>query len=375
MTTVLGSIHAFSVFVPEWEQLRGADRSSVSFVYSLALITLTVMVLLGHHLYRRLPAAILFLIAGIGASGGLALAARSDSLPELYLSYGLVFGAANGLGYGYALQLSGQALPARKGLAMGLVTAFYAVGATVFPILFTYLINSSGNSLALSVMSLIVLAVSCLAACIVFWTKAVCDVERTSTYNRLSANLKQVRLLFWIAYGAGAAAGLMVIGHAYGIAIWFGLDSRGATISVIVLSLGNMLGGFAAGYSADRYTARHILAGLPIVSGFAIITMYILGFRFDISVWTGIALIGFCYGALIAVYPVAISDVYGSKASARVYGQIFTAWGLAGLIGPWSSGWFFDLTNSYVPALVLAVVLCVLSATVARRFPARAATN
>ena len=44
-----------------------------------------------------------------------------------------MFGAANGLGYGYALQISAQANPRYKGFAMGLVTASYALGAVLAP--------------------------------------------------------------------------------------------------------------------------------------------------------------------------------------------------------------------------------------------------
>ena len=74
-----------------------------------------------------------------------------------------------------------------------------------------------------------------------------------------------------------------------------------------------------------------------------------------------LGIIGYSYGALIAVYPVAISDIFGTEAAPRIYGQIFTAWGLAGLAGPWLSGWLFDQTKSYKLALIIAVGMSLLS--------------
>ena len=164
VSAVLGTIHAFSVFIAQWESLPGADRASVSLIYSAALVSLTVSVLFGYRLYQRLPPFALFTIVGVLAALGLLLSARSSSLLSLYVTYGLIFGGANGLGYGYALQLSGQAAPSNRGLAMGLVTAFYAVGATAAPFMFVSLIDLGGNALALQVMSAIVLFVSIVAA-------------------------------------------------------------------------------------------------------------------------------------------------------------------------------------------------------------------
>lgn len=67
-----------------------------------------------------------------------------------------------------------------------------------------------------------------------------------------------------------------------------------------------------------------------------------------------IVVVGGSYGALIAVYPVAVSDRFGPRASARIYGRVFTAWGLAGLVGPWGAGALFDMFGNYSLATALA---------------------
>jgi len=83
-------------------------------------------------------------------------------------------------------------------------------------------------------------------------------------------------------------------------------------------------------------------------------------------VFIALGLVGYCYGAIIAVYPVAVADIYGALAAPRIYGQVFTAWGLAGLIGPWMSGFIFDLTSSYTVALLFAVLLSCVSVVAIR---------
>jgi len=367
VSAVLGTIHAFSVFIPQWEGLPGADRASVSLIYSTALVSLTVAVLFGYRLYQRFSPLAIFSIAGVMATIGLLLSASVSSLDLLYITYGLIFGCANGLGYGYALQLSGQAAPDNRGLAMGLVTAFYAVGATTAPLLFAFLIERGGNALALQVMSAIVFAVSLLAAGLVRWAQASYQSEPLTANRSLVPRLKRARLLMWLGYGGAVTAGLMVIGHAYSIATWMSLGATAATWATTIVVFGNMLGGFSAGFFADRLSSRSLLCWLPLFTSIGLASLLLPLEQINLMVFVGLGIVGYCYGALIAVYPVAVADVFGAIVAPRIYGQIFTAWGLAGLLGPWLSGWLFDQSRSYTVALVVAMLLSFLS-IVAIRF-------
>jgi len=71
VSTVLGSIHAFSVLIPGWESESGQSRAAISLAYSLALVSLTLAVLYGHYLYRCASASLIFLIVAIGSGAGL----------------------------------------------------------------------------------------------------------------------------------------------------------------------------------------------------------------------------------------------------------------------------------------------------------------
>ena len=246
--------------------MLGADRASVSLIYSTALVSLTIAVLFGYRLYNRIQPFAVFIIVGIISSLGLALSAHSASLIHLYLVYGLLFGGANGLGYGYALQLAGQSTLSHRGMAMGLVTAFYAVGATISAPLFVFLIGRGGNTLALQSMSAFMIMLALLTAAMLIWSKAQFQRAPKSGNNELSPALKRARILLWVAYGCAVTAGLMVIGHAYGIAAWLGLNSAAATVATTAVAFGSMIGGFSAGYYADRSSSKTLLLWLPFLS-------------------------------------------------------------------------------------------------------------
>ena len=77
--------------------------------------------------------------------------------------------------------------------------------------------------------------------------------------------------------------------------------------------------------------------------------------------------VGFAYGAIIAVYPVAIAERFAED-GARAYGRVFIAWGFAGLVAPWSAGLLYDGYGEYQPAMVIAAVVAILSALGAGAF-------
>lgn len=373
LSMVLGSIHSFSVFIPEWEASLDADRADVSLIYSIALVSLTVAVLFGYRIYQRSEPATIFISVGVIASVGLLVSSLSSSVYLLYVSYGLVFGVANGVGYGFTLQLSSQILPKRRGFAMGMVTAFYAVGAVSAPLLFSHLLTKGGNSLALQGAAILILLVALVSASLLKWCGVHFYTDAVAAIEALSPAKKRLRISLWIAYGSGVAAGLMVIGHAYGIAQWQNLDAETAIWATVIIAVGNMWGGFSAGVLADRFSSRTVLMYLPILS---IAGLLVLVRSSGADVLTGLleqywiigalALVGYSYGSIIAVFPVAVTELFGPFAAPRIYGQLFTAWGVSGFIGPWYSGWLFDLTGSYTAPIFAAIVLSVVSAIAVR---------
>jgi len=80
-------------------------------------------------------------------------------------------------------------------------------------------------------------------------------------------------------------------------------------------------------------------------------------------VLAAIAGLGLCCGALIAVFPAAIGSTFGVLAGPRIYGRVFTEWGLPGLAAPWASAALYDTTGSYNVPLAGAAVISVASIT------------
>jgi MFS family permease len=64
-----------------------------------------------------------------------------------------------------------------------------------------------------------------------------------------------------------------------------------------------------------------------------------------------------CYGTQLSVNGAAASDFWGTKNAGINYGLLFTAWGVAGIIGPRIGGVLYDKYHNYQAAFYTAAAL------------------
>ncbi len=355
LSFVLGTVHAFSLFLEPLEARFDVGRAEASLTYSFALVVLTLGVLIGHRVYGLMAPAKLAPLLCFAAACGLLLAALAPSLSLVWLGYSLLFGLANGLGYGFALQYAAQANPERAGLAMGLVTAVYGLGAALAPLPLWAALAWGGLGAGFLFLAGLMLAVAFPIHRLLAQAGVAFEVKPQQGAETETGGL----LVFWIGYGAGVAAGLAAIGHATGIARAAGLGETAVQLAPIAIAAANTLGGLLGGALTDRIPPRALLMALPLLS--AVTLAFLASGTGGTLLLLGLALVGFAYGAIIAVYPAAIAQRYGAVAGVKVYGRVFTAWGAAGLLAPWAAGLLFEESGNYRLALLGAAALAIVS--------------
>lgn len=290
------------------------------------------------------------------------MAAFAPNLWMVWFGYSLIFGTANGLGYGYALQLAGQALPERKGFAMGVVTAAYGIGAAGAPIGFAFAMNVGEFFAAMMSLACVLVITGLVTAILLGKSGARFKTSIHEDTNKTGATPLQTVWL-WVGFGTGVAAGLMAIGHAAPIAQSLGMSKSVAVAAPALISLCIIPGAFLAGWLVDHLKPKSILFSLPLLSAAALLLL--TQSSGVITLFSCLMIVGFAYGALIAVYPAIISHAFGAIAGIRIYGRVFTAWGSAGLAAPWFAGFLYDLNGNYSLALLIAGAFAVLSSLMA----------
>jgi OFA family oxalate/formate antiporter-like MFS transporter len=125
------------------------------------------------------------------------------------------------------------------------------------------------------------------------------------------------------------------------------------------MAFGSGIAGIYAGWLADRFGCKRPILVLLIINSIALLSLLI--FTSITLLLILLVLIASLYGALIAIYPTLVNQIFGPDYSTWAYGRIFTSWGFAGLVSPSLAGWLFDQYSNYNSSLLIAFILSVIA--------------
>ena len=373
----LGALYAWSVFTKILTDPAGIYQftaTQTAWIFSAGLATFAlVMVLAGRWQARtgpRLMSALGGLLLGLGfVLGGL----FGSTFWGQFLFIGVVAGAGIGLAYVVPIAVGVKWFPDRKGMITGLAVAGFGFGATIWVKLagswFGGLLNTTSLFGLPSVQSVfliygIVFAVLVLLGSLVMvdppegyspagWDPAQAAVVLKSNGAGFTPGemLRTPQFYaIWLVFAASAIAGLMVI---YCIQL-FGIDAleyRGVPNAFVVTGTAmawyavfNGLGRILWGMISDRIGRKHAIIAMSMFQGLIMLAMYhgFINFGLAAGLIVGASLIGFNYGGIFALFPAITADYFGDKQIGRNYGWVFTAYGVAGILGPLLAGVFKD---------------------------------
>jgi OFA family oxalate/formate antiporter-like MFS transporter len=323
-------------------------------VFSMALVSFTLGVLLGPMLLGRVPQHFrLPLLAGLAALS-LAVAARSTGFVGFAVAYGVSFGFASGAVYNHAISMA--AASAAPTLLVPVSVAAFGLGGAVFGPVQVWL-TALGWGLWSSVPAL-----ACLAA--VAGATLLLKPPPQSPISEPPAPVLVIKpdkrtAILWLIFAAGSCSGLIVLGFAAQI-LPQGPGRIGlASLAIFLTTLGNTLGRLSCAITAKILGPVRCIAGSLILSILAL-TGLIFTTEPDIVVAL-LFFVAFAYGQLAATTPLLVrSQVTGSDFSGT-FGWVFTGWGVAGLVGPWTAGWLLDATGTLRTSLMACIALAALS--------------
>ena len=193
------------------------------------------------------------------------------------------------------------------------------------------------------------------------WTPAPAAKTAATTHEYPPSEMLRTSQfpLMWVGYCLGAAAGLMTISQLIPYATSVGLPATAATLTLLIGALGNAGGRILSGWLSDAIGRLQTLRLMILVSA---IVMPILANTSGIGlVYVLLFLVYYCYGTQLSVFPSTTADFFGTKNLGVNYGWVFTAWGVAGIVGPMIGGYMFRTYRNYTAAFYTAGVLAVIS--------------
>jgi len=367
MNVMAGSLYAWSAMVPALNAAFGLGAGAGGLVFSLAVAAFTAAVLAT----PRLPGPGGLAGAGIAAVAGalaLALATRAAGAAGFIAAFSLGFGAASGVIYLRVLALAGQAR--RPWLSTPAMVACFGLGAVAFAPALRGLV-AAGWGLSALLLPTAGLALTGIAGVLLARAMPAAAPRpgpRASRVSGLPAPAGIMALL-WAGFFTGSVAGLMTLGLGATM-----IESRGAPLWLSAATLA----GIALANTAGRLGAAGLAALLPLGAMMPLAALLSLcgliaaALTGSASV-TATALIAISggYGLTAAGYPVLTRAFTGAERFEGGFSLVFTAWGAAGLIGPFAAGRLFERSGSFTPAFAwgaaAALAAFLLAGLLARR--------
>jgi OFA family oxalate/formate antiporter-like MFS transporter len=368
MNLALGSLYAWSVFVPPLEREFGWTRAQTSWVYTIAIVCFALTFILAGRIQDVKGPRPCAFIGGLLVSAGFVLASFTRSLPMLYIFYGVIVGAGNGFGYSTPMPVGSKWFPDRRGLIVGLMVGGYGAGSAIFGTLASgWLLPAVGWRTTFQILGGVFFVMTMTGTLLLKnppagyrppnWTPPAAAAARADFTTREMLATPAFYAL-WIAYCLGTTAGQMTISQLVPFARSAGLGATVATMSLIVSSCGNAGGRILSGWMSDTLGRVRTLQTMTLVSAVAMPALFV--WRAEVVLFYAfVAVVYWCYGTQLSVFASSTADFYGTKHLGMNYGVLFTAWGAAGIIGPAIAARVFDSFGDYRYAFFTASVLAV----------------
>jgi OFA family oxalate/formate antiporter-like MFS transporter len=368
----LGTLYAWSVFVLPLEREFGWKRAQTSWVFTIAIaIFAATFVLAGRIQDRRGPRVCAF-IGGVLVSAGFCLASWTTSLLYLYLVFGVVVGLGNGFGYATPIPVASKWFPDRRGLVVGIMVAGYGAGSAIFGPLATNLIHRVGWRETFLILGAVFFVMTMAGTWLIrnppAGYQAPSRAPTATVTARITGDVSTREMLrtttfyaMWIAYCLGATAGLMTISQLVPFARSAGMGAAAATFAITIGAVGNAAGRILSGWLSDRLGRLATLKFMMLASALAMPLLFFWRQQL-IPFYLLVGIVYWCYGTQLSVFASATADFYGTRYLGMNYGTLFTAWGAAGILGPFVGGRVFDQFQDYRFAFIIAAILAVMAA-------------
>ena len=371
MNLSLGSLYAWSIFVAPLEKEFGWNRAQTSWVFTIAIFVFGMSFVLAGRLQDRLGPLPISIIGGVLLGSGLMLASFTNSLPWIFLTLGVIMGFGNGFGYATPIPVLSKWFPDRRGLAVGLAVAGYGAGSAILGIIGPPMLKDLGWRgtflwLGFGYFVATLIGSFLLKNPLPGWKPAgwapAANTKVAATVRDFSpiemAKTRQFPLM-WLAYALGASAGLMTISQLVPFAKSVGLPATAATLTLLIAAAGNASGRILSGYLSDHIGRLQTLRLMIFVS--ALLMPLIANVTQLVFVYALIFAVYYCFGTLLSVFPSTTADFFGTKNLGVNYGWVFTAYAIAGIVGPKIGGSMFVKYNNYTVAFYTAGVLAIIA--------------
>ena len=342
-------VYTFGVFLKPIAREFAWSRQGVSLAFGIAAMGVAACSpVIGHLLDRYGVRRVILPCMTVFGATFASIALMTPSIWRLYAVFALLGIVGNGTAQLAFSRAIASWFVRSRGMALAVLMGGGAIGSIVLPPAAQALIDRFGWRGAVFTLGAMVLV---LGLPVVAWFVR----EKPSAEGRkrseaagvpVSAGLRSrafwilVVVLFLNSIGQNGA-----ITHLSALLTDRGIAASGAALAISAMGIASLGGRFITGWLVDRFFAPRV--AFALLAG-AALGVYILSNAHSLAAGiAGAMLIGLGMGCEADVTPYLLSRYFGLRSFSTLYGLTWTAYALAGAIGPVLMGRAFDATKSY----------------------------
>ena len=362
--------YAWTLFVGPLQKGTGWKLSDIQFAFTLFILFQTWVQPLDGWLIDRLGPRGFITAAGVLCGLGWAGMGYADSLPMLYVLY-CVAGTGAAFVYSGAIGSALKWFKERRGLASGIMAAGFGGGTALFIPFIQSMISDKGYQstfVATGILQGVVIAVAAqflrhppaAPAPAKAESKAAAIVEKKQFTTMEVLRTPQFYVMY-VAFVLMATGGLLVTANAGPMARSWGFS---ITLAATLSPLANGAARIFWGWASDRLGRENTMIVTFVLQALCLVAVATLGQRS--TAWFAATLVAvyFTWGQIYSLFPSTSGDYFGTKHATSNYAVLYTAKGVASIIGGYvaallyerSGSWAMGFYGSAMMALVAAVL-------------------
>jgi MFS family permease len=367
----------FGVFFKPITNNFGWTRATMSGAFAIRSLVCAVFVVpMGYWADRIGPRWVLmpcFILLG----AGMIAIAKVTTIWQLYLIQGAGIGIGMSGPFVCIMSTVAKWHESRRGLALGIASAGTGLSSIIFPLVATQLIQAKGWQFAIFIIGLIILAIGIPASLIM-------KDPPNKIKRKLPSNDKASRGLFdilgllpqflkkpaflsiIIMFMLIGAIGNMLYNHLVNYATDIGITALVAAGMMSAMGVASTIGRLGIGAISDRIGTKRDTAMCCILLA---VSCLLLVSKVPALMWVAAALFGIGFGGSMPLVPAIMGERVGIE-------QLSTATGVGSIgifigaaLGPWLGGFIYDVSGSYLWALLLAAGAGIAALIITIRMP------
>jgi MFS transporter, OFA family, oxalate/formate antiporter len=366
--------YAWTLFVTPLQKGTGWTLTEIQLAFTLFIFFQTWVQPIDGFLIDRLGPRGFITVAGLLCGLGWAGMGYATSLPVLYVLY---CAAGTGAAFVYSGSI-GSALKwfkERRGLAAGIMAAGFGGGTALFIPVITWMLSTRGYQqtfLATGIFQGLVIAI--VAQFLRHPPATVAEAPKAAAATQIGR--KQFTTLevlttpqFYMMYAMFilmATGGLLVTANAGPIARTWGLSAGALTLATTLSPLANGASRIFWGWASDRIGRETAMIIAFVLQAICLWLVVLVGSTSAAMFATTLVLVYFTWGEIYSLFPSTVGDYFGTRHATSNYAVLYTAKGVATLIGSWGLGaLLYERSGSWATGFYISAVMALIAAAMA----------